>query len=75
MKTITQCKEQIAELTDKLDMVATSISEKNAELESLKHSNTKLLESSIGNKRMPKSLEVQRRNIFEKAQEIWKRLA
>ena len=70
MKTVSQCQKQITELTGKLDIVATSISEKNAELESLKQSNTKLLESSIGNKRMPKSLEVQRRNIFEKTQEI-----
>jgi chromosome segregation ATPase len=70
MKSIEECENVISDLTKKLQLVENAIAEKEKEIESLKRSNAKLIELTIGRKRMPKSLTVQRRSISDISDQI-----
>jgi hypothetical protein len=70
MKSVSECEKAVKELTDKMNMVEASINDKEKEIAFQKEVNAKLVEATIGRKRMPKSLESQRQSIFKLNQEI-----
>lgn len=71
MRDKAQIAKEIDDITEKISIVTDKIAEKAAELETFKRRNAAIVERSIGNKkRQPKSLEIQRRNIFTVTQQI-----
>ena len=70
MLTVSEAQKRKTELTEKINLVTSSIDEKRKELESLKRSNARLVEASLSRKRMPGSLHAQRQQISKLTQEI-----
>jgi hypothetical protein len=70
MKSVAECRVIIEDITQKIEAVEDSISQKKAEIEKLKRSNAKLVEMNIGKAHQPKSLSTQRKLIFDKRQQI-----
>jgi DNA repair exonuclease SbcCD ATPase subunit len=70
MRAVAEIEEEIAEISGKIAIVDRKLREKSTELESLRRANANLVEANIGKQRMPRSLETQRRIIFEVNQQI-----